>query len=659
MSILRTHAWIWSIGLLIIALSFFAWQQVFATTTYPAGSLITCGKARAVYYVANNGKRYVFPNKQTYLSWYPTDKRFTRVQSTTVDQCRQMAFGGNVTKRPGVYLLKTKYDPEVYAVDGSNTLRHVTDAAILRTWYPSPRANRPDRGWEKVLRNEPEQFWNDYVIGEPIRSANAFNPVQAREAKQTIESILSNTPPVPPTTPPDPPKPPSVDPPQPPPVDPPEPPTPHGGIEIGGRNPVPPAPENGGNFRTFCHTSHFNYDDPLVFPGQPGASHLHMYFGNRGVNAFTTADSLVSTGDSTCNGGTLNRTGYWVPAMLDTAGNPQVPLPINVYYKNGVLQPEDVQPMPNGLRMIAGDASSGPTNQQSRRVAQYSCLSTYTTQVNHIPNCDQGDTLIVQLSFPQCWDGVNLDSPDHKSHLAYGEWNGVRHVCPSTHPVGLSQLTYVFDYPVNDPNGTKNWRISSDMYDVNADAGRYGGHSMHGDWMMAWDETVVQTWTRECINARRDCSNGELGDGTQLVGLPAPTVTVPGPVPPHGGSGSGHTHAPTPEPAPAPEPEPKPAPTPPSSTGEIVVTADGSYITWTIGDGLGQQGGTMMVFGLSPNPEHKVGQTTAYYRPYQSANENAWVNDVYGAGTYHVRVCSYNEQTDVCTEYSNEVTVTL
>ena len=23
--------------------------------------------------------------------------------------------------------------------------------------------------------------------------------------------------------------------------------------------------------------------------------------------------------------------------------------------------------------------------------------------------------------FPQCWDGVNLDSPDHKSHMAYPE----------------------------------------------------------------------------------------------------------------------------------------------------------------------------------------------------------------------------------------------
>ena len=26
--------------------------------------------------------------------------------------------------------------------------------------------------------------------------------------------------------------------------------------------------------------------------------------------------------------------------------------------------------------------------------------------------------------FPQCWDGVNLDAPDHKSHMAYGWGQG-------------------------------------------------------------------------------------------------------------------------------------------------------------------------------------------------------------------------------------------
>ena len=68
-----------------------------------------------------------------------------------------------------------------------------------------------------------------------------------------------------------------------------------------------------GFFRVTCEVSHFAYDDPIVFPGQPGAAHLHMFFGNTEANAYSTFDSLLNTGTSTCNGQDLNRTAYWVP----------------------------------------------------------------------------------------------------------------------------------------------------------------------------------------------------------------------------------------------------------------------------------------------------------------------------------------------------------
>jgi hypothetical protein len=46
-----------------------------------------------------------------------------------------------------------------------------------------------------------------------------------------------------------------------------------------------------------------------------------------------------------------------------------------------------------------------------------------------------------------CWDGKNLDSPDHKSHVAYPvagaqtfTGNSVGGACPSTHPVKIPQI---------------------------------------------------------------------------------------------------------------------------------------------------------------------------------------------------------------------------
>lgn len=46
--------------------------------------------------------------------------------------------------------------------------------------------------------------------------------------------------------------------------------------------------------------------------------------------------------------------------------------------------------------------------------------------------------------FPSCWDGKNLDSPDHKSHVAYspGGTGLAGDKCPSTHPVRIPQVMY-------------------------------------------------------------------------------------------------------------------------------------------------------------------------------------------------------------------------
>jgi len=47
-----------------------------------------------------------------------------------------------------------------------------------------------------------------------------------------------------------------------------------------------------GNFRTLCLESHINYDDPLVYPGQPRATHQHVFFGN--PSTMPTPRSTVS-----------------------------------------------------------------------------------------------------------------------------------------------------------------------------------------------------------------------------------------------------------------------------------------------------------------------------------------------------------------------------
>ena len=54
-----------------------------------------------------------------------------------------------------------------------------------------------------------------------------------------------------------------------------------------------------GNFRTHCTESHVNNDDPLVYPGQTGAAHEHVFFGFPETNANTTTEQLKNATDPT------------------------------------------------------------------------------------------------------------------------------------------------------------------------------------------------------------------------------------------------------------------------------------------------------------------------------------------------------------------------
>jgi hypothetical protein len=269
-----------------------------------------------------------------------------------------------------------------------------------------------------------------------------------------------------------------------------------------------------GAFRVNCSLSHMNFDDPIVYPGQPRAAHLHAFYGNTAVDANSTAASVASTGNSTCTGGTANRSAYWAPAIIDTAtgapvvssdpADPYVALnALQVYYKTGYrgVESEQVRNFPAGLRMVAGTATS--TSPQPSNVAHFSCDN--GVYRDNLGSCAPGQILVMSIVFPQCWDGVNLDSPDHKSHMAYAS-NG----CPASHPVALPEITQNFRYKVP-ASGTATWRLASDMYSGPA------GYSAHADWMNGWDPAVFERVVRNCYSQGLDCRMNLLGDGQALL----------------------------------------------------------------------------------------------------------------------------------------------
>jgi hypothetical protein len=201
-----------------------------------------------------------------------------------------------------------------------------------------------------------------------------------------------------------------------------------------------------GAFRISCFFSHFGFEDPIVFPGRTGMSHIHTFFGNDTTGSFSDLQNMAHVGTSTCNGGLFNRSGYWVSSLLYQCPNPTISgcdgkrhghlyIPTNneVYYKTGLIpaQPPVTAEEwpPEGFRMIGGSATA--TSIQGRHF--FACLGFDPAigginNVNYTParipssveaaalpyTCTE---LLQAVLFPQCWNGVDLDSPDHQSHV--------------------------------------------------------------------------------------------------------------------------------------------------------------------------------------------------------------------------------------------------
>lgn len=272
-----------------------------------------------------------------------------------------------------------------------------------------------------------------------------------------------------------------------------------------------PAPATNGKFRTQCGVSHAATIDPIVFPGQTNKSHMHTFFGNTGIDENSTAASIRNTGASTCLGGTLNRSAYWVPTLYNASGDPLSPAQTHIYYATGGINDEKtIQVFPQGLRIIAGSASA--TSNQPGNVISWFCTTDASDTGDiidsasaTIPRCDKNEFLQGRVNFPQCWNGTDLDSPDHSSHMAYPAGGK----CPSSHPVAIPLISQNFLWRV--AAGTVGWRLSSDA------AYTAGGTSLHADWFDGWNRSIATTFVRHCINTGRNCRNGQLGNGKRLV----------------------------------------------------------------------------------------------------------------------------------------------
>jgi len=251
-------------------------------------------------------------------------------------------------------------------------------------------------------------------------------------------------------------------------------------------------------WNVLCTADHYAQNDPIVFPGQPGMSHMHTFYGNTSTDADSTVSSLSAASPSSCGRGmgASDLSAYWVPSLMKknadgTSSVVKTEQVTTVYYRRagGGMGP-GVQPFPVGLRMIAGSAMA--TSDQSLSIVQWDCGGG-GLESPHMYACPGGPSSPIHASlvFPSCWDGVHLDSADHKSHMAYAAPDGT---CPADHPVSLPEVTFEVDFP-GIAGGPDYYLASGGIY------------SFHGDFIADWSNQVQNALVASCLNIPHECGD--------------------------------------------------------------------------------------------------------------------------------------------------------
>ncbi|MEU9229501.1 DUF1996 domain-containing protein [Streptomyces massasporeus] len=281
---------------------------------------------------------------------------------------------------------------------------------------------------------------------------------------------------------------------------------------------------SGGSFATSCGVNEnglFNSDNIIAAPGVTnGAHHFHDYVGNQSNNAFASDQDLAKA-ETSCDDQGDKSSYYWPVVRLQNgaqeqdaqkpgggiegnAGEIVTPKQVTLTFVGNPR--EKVTAMPRLLRIITGDAKSfvnGPANAN----ASWSCTGFEDRQLkDKYPLCPQGSDVVRTFKFQSCWDGRNIDSANHRTHVAFADAAGN---CPSGFrpiPQLVQRIVYDIDAPSLQDGGRTTPLFAVDSFPEQL----HKPVTDHGDFINIFDEDLMGEMV-DCINDGRKCGAGADG----------------------------------------------------------------------------------------------------------------------------------------------------
>jgi hypothetical protein len=265
--------------------------------------------------------------------------------------------------------------------------------------------------------------------------------------------------------------------------------------------------------------------DPIVNPGT-SSTHVHAIHGSSSFSSTSDFSSLMA-GDCTSCRVTQDMSVYWHPAIYfqdaDT-GEYEIVRQVGGMLAYYLLNGENITAFPPDFRMLSGDntrrqytagdpsqpdpekslwAQRGETGQDTlaQRALGFNCLNyerdPEATLYRHVlpeksyldANCAQG--VRFEIMFPSCWNGRDLDSTNHKDHVAFPDLV-ITGNCPEGFDVRTPSLLYETIWATNEFTGRNGKFVVSNGDDT--------GNGYHADFLTGWDEDFLQSAIETCTN---------------------------------------------------------------------------------------------------------------------------------------------------------------